>query len=141
MAHKLTVGFAVMGVITGVILQETFKVAQTDDVIMFRNKKQASFTLRKKMRQLFTALDEDGDGRLELEEFVAIGNMPEVECWLASLDIETDDLKTLFSLIDVHGNGYITIDELVHRMPRIKGNARGIDMLAMQQRIHKEESC
>merc|ERR1711865_467181 len=34
--HKLTIGFAVVGVINGVILQETFKVASTDGMIMMR---------------------------------------------------------------------------------------------------------
>jgi len=132
LVHKLTIGFAVIGVITGVILQETFKVAQTDDLIMFRQKKLASRTLRQKMKILFDALDQEGDGRLEESEFEAIGDFPEIKCWLASLDIETDDLKTLFALIDVHGRGYVTLDELVARMPRIQGNAKGIDMLALR---------
>jgi len=133
--HKLTIGFAVIGVITGVILQETFKVAQTDDVIMLRNKKQASSMLRKKMKTLFQALDQDGDGKLEEKEFESIGDYPEIECWLASLEIETDDLRTLFTLIDDNGNGYVTLDELIERMPRIKGTARGIDMLAMRNKL------
>merc|ERR1719265_2258786 len=72
--HKLTIGFAVIGVITGVILQETFKVAQTDDLIMFRQRKVASTNLKKKMKKLFDALDEEGDGRLEEAEFTAIGD-------------------------------------------------------------------
>merc|ERR1719261_2090690 len=50
--HKLTIGFAVVGVINGVILQETFKVAGTDDVIMVRQKKKAVATLRHKMLSL-----------------------------------------------------------------------------------------
>mmetsp|Transcript_73802 Transcript_73802/g.122133 ORF Transcript_73802/g.122133 Transcript_73802/m.122133 type:complete len:169 (+) Transcript_73802:2-508(+) len=144
LAHKLTIGFAVIGVITGVILQETFKVAQTDDVIMFRNRKMASATLRKKMRALFEALDTEGDGKLEEAEFTAIGEIPDMKLWLASLDIETDDLTTLFSLIDIHDRGYVTLDELVARIPRIKGNARGIDMLSLRRQFQadvKRRSC
>merc|ERR1740130_1431033 len=40
--HKLTLGFAVIGVINGVIMQETFKVASTDDMVMVRQRKRTS---------------------------------------------------------------------------------------------------
>merc|ERR1712057_122795 len=66
---KLTLGFAVLGVINGVILQETFKVAATDDVIMVRQKKRTGDIARRKMRILFEALDTSGDGDLDYEEF------------------------------------------------------------------------
>jgi len=130
--HKLTIGFAVIGVITGVILQETFKVAQTDDIIMFRQKKNASRILAEKMKTLFETLDMDPDGKVEVEEFMHMLDIdPDMKFWLASLDIETDNLATLFELIDVDGSGYITVDEMVTRVPRIRGAARSIDVLDM----------
>jgi len=138
MVHKLTIGFAVIGVINGVILQETFKVAQTDDVIMLRQKQRASQQVRKKMMSLFEALDQSGDGNLEYEEFEVIANIPEMKTWLASMEIETDDLKTLFELIDDDCSGSITAEELASRMPRIKGTARSIDVLAMAQKHQRE---
>merc|ERR1719345_720517 len=61
-AHKLTIGFAVVGVINGVILQETFKVAATDDMIMVRQKKREQQTLTRKMGLLFEALDASENG-------------------------------------------------------------------------------
>jgi Ca2+-binding EF-hand superfamily protein len=130
--HKLTIGFAVVGVITGVILQETFKVASTDDWVMVRQKTKASAMLKKKMYTLFEALDQEGDGSVSQEEFEIIGNQPDVKMWLASMDVETDDLEALFKLIDDDGNGSVTVDELARRMPRIKGFARSIDLLSMK---------
>merc|ERR1719162_1257454 len=61
-AHKLTIGFAVIGVINGVILQETFKIAATDDMLMVRQKKRGAALFRKKMMALFAALEHGGDG-------------------------------------------------------------------------------
>merc|ERR1711971_558008 len=103
--HKLTIGFAVVGVINGVIMQETFKVAQTDDVVMVRQKKRAKRLMQQKMEALFEALDLDTSGSLEFPEFMVIAAQPEVRLWLESMDIETDDLLTLFMLIDKDGNG------------------------------------
>merc|ERR1711966_149832 len=92
-AHKLTIGFAVIGVINGVILQETFKVAATDDLIMVRQKRRQARTTRDKMTRLFRDLDVTGDGNIEFEEFKLIAQDPDVKTWLASMDIETDDVR------------------------------------------------
>ena len=37
-AYKLIVGFAAVGIINGVFMQETFKVAASDDKLMMRQK-------------------------------------------------------------------------------------------------------
>jgi len=135
LVHKITIGFAVIGVINGVILQETFKVASTDDWVMVRQKKRAGQTMRTKMVKLFDALDQEGDGEINFEEFTIIAEIPEVKAWLASMDVETDDLATLFSLIDEDGSGSITVDEMSDRLPRIQGAARCLDVLKIRQDI------
>jgi len=134
--HKLTIGFAVVGVINGVILQETFKTAQSDDLIMMRQKQRATKILQEKMLTLFESLDLSGDGELDFEEFESVADNPEVKTWLASMGVETDDLKTLFLLIDDDHNGVITADELARRMPRIRGEARSIDVMAIAQTMN-----
>merc|ERR1719282_1832876 len=47
--HKLTIGFAVVGVINAVFIQETFNAAQEDDEIMLRRAQNASRTHARKM--------------------------------------------------------------------------------------------
>ncbi|CAE7818491.1 Cacna1i, partial [Symbiodinium sp. CCMP2592] len=57
--HKLVIGFAVVGVINGVFIQETFKVASSDNQIMMRQKERSSNLHEMKMRQLFLEADND----------------------------------------------------------------------------------
>jgi len=135
LVHKLTLGFAVLGVINGVILQETFKVAQTDDIIMLRHKKKATQAMKAKMDKLFQAMDSDNDGKVTEMEFLQMCEYPDVKIWLSSLDIETDDLPTLFQLCDINHNGNLSLEEVVTRLPRIKGSARSIDVLTL---LHKD---
>ena len=52
--HKLSIGFAVVGVINGVFMQETFKAASRDDGVMIRQKNAAVMAHRRKMRTLFS---------------------------------------------------------------------------------------
>jgi len=134
-AHKLTIGFAVIGVINGVILQETFKVAATDDMIMVKQKRRARDTLRRKMMTLLEALDVSDDGMLDFTEFEIIACQPEVKLWLNSMEIETDDLQTLFKLIDEDHSGFVSSEELVTRVGRLKGAARSIDLLSLKENM------
>mmetsp|Transcript_51453 Transcript_51453/g.95191 ORF Transcript_51453/g.95191 Transcript_51453/m.95191 type:complete len:595 (-) Transcript_51453:37-1821(-) len=139
--HKLTVGFAVIGVINGVFMQETFKVAATDDTIMVRQKQKAVNMHRKKMKLLFETADETGDGQLSLEEFRALlqGDAKTsqwIKLWLASMDLDVSDVDTLYHLID-DGDGGITADELVKGISKLKGPARSID-LHHQMRDYKD---
>jgi len=142
-AHKLTIGFAVIGVINGVIMQETFKVAGSDDIIMVRQKKRSTQILRKKMMKLFGALDHSGDGLLDYDEFEIIASQPEVQLWLGSMDIETDDVRTLFRLIDADNSGFVSPDELCNRIARIRGPAREIDVMILGEdfKMTKSQLC
>jgi len=130
--HKLTIGFAVVGVINGVMLQETFKVSSQDDLLMVREFKRQQEGLRKKMKALFYALDADEDGEISAEDFEGLRESAEVKAWLAALGIPTDDIETLFHLLDVDGDGSITADELASRIPRLKGPARSSDVLSLR---------
>mmetsp|Transcript_65275 Transcript_65275/g.155978 ORF Transcript_65275/g.155978 Transcript_65275/m.155978 type:complete len:808 (+) Transcript_65275:158-2581(+) len=126
--HKLTIGFAVVGVINGVFMQETFKVASTDDSIMLRQKQTAIRMHEKKMKHLFDHLDESADGYLDMEEFKEVANDKRISTWLASMDLDASDIETLYKLIDADDDGQITVEELIAGVGRLKGSARSIDL-------------
>ena len=102
---------------------------------MLRQKKRMSEVLREKMGSLFETVDENGDGKLDIDEFVRCCEDPNMKMWLESLDIETDDLVSLFRLCDSDQDGCISLEEIVSRLPRIKGVARSIDVLAIRERL------
>lgn len=137
LVHKLTMGFAVIGVLNGTILQETFKVASIDDTVMLRQKTRQSNLMKQKMLGLFKAMDTDKDGKLSFEEFKVIAEIPEVVLWLSSMGIETDDLAMLFVLVDADRSGYISVDEFINRLPRISGGAKGVDVMALDYKLQK----
>merc|ERR1719408_1125333 len=58
LAHKFLIGFSVVSVITGVFIQETFKVATSNDEIMIIQKERAMKNHLKKMTALFEHADE-----------------------------------------------------------------------------------
>lgn len=131
--HKLTMGFAVVGVINGVLMQETFKVAHMDDNVMVREKQRAMRAHLAKMSLLFEEADTSGDGRLDLEEFKNILDDYEIKIWLAAMDLDVSDVEELFHLLDDGGDGRLSAEELVRGVAKLRGAARAMDLRKIHQ--------
>jgi hypothetical protein len=131
--HKLTIGFAVIGVINGVFIQETFKVATTDDQLMIRQRERMVKTHARKMGRLFQAADESGDGLLDVAEFQATMKEPEVQTWMASMDLDVADAGMVFELVDADGDGRLTAEELISGVSRLMGDARNLDLMILMR--------
>mmetsp|Transcript_35630 Transcript_35630/g.82275 ORF Transcript_35630/g.82275 Transcript_35630/m.82275 type:complete len:553 (-) Transcript_35630:32-1690(-) len=135
--HKLVIGFAVVGVINGVFIQETFKVASSDNQIMMRQKERSSNLHEMKMRQLFLEADNDQDGLVSREEWRALVSHPAVQLWLGSMDLDADDGDGLYDLIlDADKDGDLTMDELIRGVARLKGQARSYDLQMLLRQVN-----
>jgi len=118
--HKLTLGFAVVSVINGVFMQETFEVAKSDDGIMFRQKELAAKTHARKMKALFRHMDASQDHQVDREEFHNVLQDSKVQLWLASMDIKVEDPDLFFDLVACK-DGYIDEDSFAKGTGRLKG--------------------
>merc|ERR1712232_1079262 len=66
LAHQFMVGFAVLSVVRGVFMQQTFKVAETDNYIMMKTREREATIHAEKMKRLFKTADKDGSGGIDL---------------------------------------------------------------------------
>merc|ERR1740121_652084 len=133
--HKLTIGFAVVGVINGVFMQETFKISSTDDNIMLRQKERSFGIHARKMRNLFEIADSTGDGMVDLDEFRQVCEDKEIRTWLASMELDYSDADRLFFLLDNDNSGAVNADEIMKGVARLKGTARSIDLLQLAKEV------
>lgn len=124
--HKITIGYALIAVINGVFLKETFQAADNDDKIMMRNTEKKRHQHIKKMKSLFEAADETGDGVLDQEEFMQVMTDPEIVNWLAAMDLHISDPNMVFDMVQEDGG--ITAEQLVKGVSRLKGSARSTDL-------------
>mmetsp|Transcript_500 Transcript_500/g.981 ORF Transcript_500/g.981 Transcript_500/m.981 type:complete len:556 (-) Transcript_500:673-2340(-) len=126
--HKFIIGFSVVSVLTGVFIQETFKVATSDDQIMLNNKMRMMREHERKMKALFAHADGDGNGNLDQEEFIEVMNNESVKKWLSSMGLDVEDASKLFNLVN---NGAESVDahQLVVGAGKLKGSARSIDLI------------
>mmetsp|Transcript_80106 Transcript_80106/g.226745 ORF Transcript_80106/g.226745 Transcript_80106/m.226745 type:complete len:545 (+) Transcript_80106:2-1636(+) len=135
--HKLTIGFAVIGVINGVFMQETFMVASSDDVIMLRRKERAARLMYNKLYRLFEHIDvAPCNGKVTVAEFTEGISNRETKTWLSSMEIYFDEVETLFNLIG-DGASELTPDQLIHGITRLSGSARAIDLAALARDLRR----
>jgi len=136
--HKLIIGFSVVSVITGVFIQETFKVSTMDDTIMMIQKERATKLHAQKMKVLFDQADKDGDKHLDREELHKVLGDASMKTWLGAMGLDVNDANLLFNLID-DGDEQITFDELLKGIARLKGPARSIDLLTLLDENRSQE--
>ncbi|CAE7219623.1 Scn8a [Symbiodinium pilosum] len=98
--HKLTIGFAVVSVVNGVFMQETFHVAASDDRVMIQKRKRNSQMHRFKMERFFRLADKTSDGAIDMDEFRQMTEHKEVSAWLQAMELDVSDPDKLFILID-----------------------------------------
>jgi len=143
--YRCVMGFALMNVISAVFVQQTMAVVQQDSDIMILKKQKEHKHYSSKLKELFQALDADGDGTLSRDEFQAMESNPNLKAWMAALDINPDDLTGLFDLLD-KGTGAVSAEEFLMGASRVRGVAKNIDVaeilvtVTRLERMMKENS-
>eukprot|EP00928_Gymnodinium_smaydae_P070245 TRINITY_DN5412_c0_g3_i1.p1 TRINITY_DN5412_c0_g3~~TRINITY_DN5412_c0_g3_i1.p1 ORF type:complete len:549 (-),score=53.09 TRINITY_DN5412_c0_g3_i1:226-1872(-) len=129
--HKLSIGFAVVAIINGVFMQETFTVSAMDDVLMVRRKELQTKHHVRKMHALWRAVESGGDGMISRDEWKSFLTHPVVKTWLGSMELDARDAELAFSLLDESGDDQLSFTELVQGVSKLKGAAKSIDLHAL----------
>merc|ERR1712048_1070735 len=136
MAYVSFVVFAVIRVITAIFLKETLDAAENDADVAVSERRAKTAADLDKLRRIFIHSDKNGDGMVTFAEFESVMSQTDVQHYLSSLDLEIDEYKMLFTLLD-DGDGIITYDEFIDGLSRLKGQARTLDMVALQLDLKK----
>jgi len=132
--YRCVLGFAVLNVVNAVFVQQTMKTASSDEELAFKQKERDIAMYTRKVKKLFTTMDEEGDGALSLEEFTKLAQSPKLKFWMSQLELEYHDLLSLFEFLDT-GDGQITPNEFIEGAARLKGNAKAIDIWRLETKM------
>ena len=118
------------------------EIATYDHEMMIKEKMRQKARYAAALRQFFVAMDSDGDGYINHDEFVGALSDQKAKMWLQTLEIQVTEIDVLFHLL-ANDQGLISFDELLANAIRVRGWARASDQMAIliNQRtmIHRVE--
>ncbi|CAK0867205.1 unnamed protein product [Prorocentrum cordatum] len=137
--HKAVLGFAVIGALYAVFIPEAFKVAQLSDNIMVRQQWRKAEHHTKNMQALFREADTDGNGTLDMDEWMTICQDEWVKMWLSCQDVKVDEAQVLFQMID-DGGGRLSAEEVVKGTASLRGESAMMKLLSTARGISNSVS-
>eukprot|EP00439_Symbiodinium_sp_Y106_P012827 s3066_g1.t2 len=124
--------FTILNVVTGVFVNTAIERASADKEIASLKALQKRNEQMQALQSVFEEMNQDrGSEQLKVEDIEAAVNVDKLDTVLESLGISTDDVKTLFSLIDADGSGSIDLQEFVSGCMQLHGPAKSMQMAKM----------
>lgn len=123
--------FGVLNVIIAVMVERTLTIAKENRAIISGQLERTEKELLKSMAEDFFALDEDGSGELDFEEFQKLIHTATFSFKLRLLGIFEDEAESLFELMDADGSGTVSPEEFIAGLQKLKGPAKGQDLVQL----------
>jgi hypothetical protein len=116
--------FAIMNVITGVVLDTATNFAR----------KEEDRTMANKIASAFQLSLTDTEREINWEDFERSSKTGEMRSYLNELDVGGSDSKMVFNLIDSDGSGGLNPSELITGLMKLRGGAKAVDVALLFQR-------
>eukprot|EP00931_Biecheleriopsis_adriatica_P073307 TRINITY_DN47618_c0_g1_i1.p1 TRINITY_DN47618_c0_g1~~TRINITY_DN47618_c0_g1_i1.p1 ORF type:complete len:651 (-),score=115.72 TRINITY_DN47618_c0_g1_i1:8-1918(-) len=123
--------FAVLNVVTGVFCHTAIESANSDKDIAIRVQLANHKNYVKAIKGMFQDMDVDGSNSITIDEFERTLSDASMKAYLASIEVDTVDAWTLFSLIDRDMSGCIDLDEFVTGCLNLRGPAKALHIAKM----------
>jgi len=128
--------FAMIRVITALFIKETLANAANNKELQLEDEQKKKVANANKLRALFKMIDESGDGKISWDEMQHLMHNDQAKTAIARLGLNVQELETIFNLLN-DGDGHIGYDEFIAGIPKIRGEARSIDVVRLQHEANK----
>eukprot|EP00913_Durusdinium_trenchii_P001963 g1816.t1 len=139
--------FTILNVVTGTFVNTAIESAAADkdgDVeangedLAAQKQSQRRKSQMSSLRHIFSDITIDMDEQVTIENLqeAMTKNNNQLSSFLQSMGISTDDLWTLFLLIDEDDNGVVDIDEFVSGCMQLRGPAQSLQVAKMGEQAH-----
>jgi len=117
----LTISLGLMNLILAVIVERAAEARERDVENRLKEKRREQEEQKAAMLELCSNLDKDGDGTLSLQEFLfAYDNNLEFKRKLQLMDIQREELKAVFKVLDQDSSGDVSYTEFCDKLHEIQ---------------------
>lgn len=118
----------ILNVVTGVFCNTAMESASRDKEVAARNLAATRTFQAKQLKEVFQQMDNLDLNAISIEDLDIAMESTELQHFLESMGISTNDIWTLFLLLDVEEKGVIEIDAFVQGCIGMYGTARSMQM-------------
>jgi len=122
---------AILNVVTGVFCNTAIESAASDKDVATLRQMQAKNKQVETLRSIFQELDRGKTNELSIEDINEAIEQGELSGFLESMGISTNDVWTLFMLLDSDKEGCIDLDEFVTGCMQLHGPAKSMQIAKM----------
>jgi len=123
--------FGVMNVVTSVFVESAVMSAQHYKDLIIQEKENARAIAVGHIKKVFRFIDADDSGIVTGEEVERFLEDPNLRQYVNALDINAEDARMLFRLLDRDGTQEVGIDEFCEGCLRLQGDAKSFDVHSM----------
>mmetsp|Transcript_102801 Transcript_102801/g.257912 ORF Transcript_102801/g.257912 Transcript_102801/m.257912 type:complete len:604 (+) Transcript_102801:60-1871(+) len=134
--YIVAVVFAIFRIISALFLRDTLALAAADAEVAIQDKMMQKEAYAAKLLDFFLAADVSGDGFLTAEEFDDMLKDPKVKTWFSIMEVDVHETEEFFQLL-ADDQGLVSAQDFVKSIPRLKGQARSQDVIAVRFKSQK----
>ncbi|CAK9076731.1 unnamed protein product [Durusdinium trenchii] len=123
--------FTILNVVTGVFVNTAIESASADKDIATLKQMHKRVAQMESLRQIFYEIDESNANQVSIDELEEALSENKLGTFMESLGISTDDVWSLFVLIDADDNGIVDLEEFVNGCMQLHGPAKSLQVAKM----------
>lgn len=129
----LVIGIVLMNLITAVIVNQAIDQASNDQCMIEKEEHTRKVALIKNLREMFERLDEDGSGRLSMEELEQI---TDEDRRTLHGQLTVGDPQEIFLALDVDDDGQLGIDEFCDGIWQVAVSKAPIELMRIEKQVN-----
>lgn len=127
--------FGCVNLIMGIFVENLLEVAEKSDEKFHKNHLVTNILNIEKLKAWFSDMDKQSCGYIDLQQF-RHGLQKHAELrWV--LSIEVGEADVCFQVLDMRGQGQVSLEDFLFGVLKLKGGSRSVDMLSIDYQIRQ----
>lgn len=120
---------SLLNIVTGICVNGAMEMAQHDRDLMLQVEMDRRTSHMGELQRVFKALDSDGSGKVNFQQFSNFIQLPDVAALFSVLGLDVSDPRAFFQALDIDSSAELEEDEFVMGCMQYQGNAKATDMV------------